>query len=168
MEMERELKEGDVVQGEVVALKPYGAFVELPNGEIGMIHISEVADEYVEEISSYLAVGDQVMVKVVGRNEEGKPNLSLRRLSKEEIEAARFSDEVERVRLALERGNGSLRARLSRREQPARLQREKALRSWIAEVRRELARLEGRHFGRYRLPRRQPRRDREQRGQRQR
>ena len=142
-------EEGALVEGEVVALRPYGAFVQLPNGEIGMVHISEVAEEYVSDISSYLAVGDEVMVKVLGRNAEGKINLSLKRVTKEDLEAARFSQEVERVRRALEQQNGSLRARLARRRgRPARLQREETLRNWIAMARRELERIERRRFGR--------------------
>ena len=142
-------EEGALVEGEVVALRPYGAFVQLPNGEIGMVHISEVAEEYVSDISHYLAVGDEVMVKVLGRNAEGKINLSLKQVTKEDLEAARFSQEVERVRQALEQQNGSLRARLARhRGRPAWLQREETLRNWIATARRELERIERRRFGR--------------------
>jgi len=140
-----EFNVGDTAGGEVVSIKPYGAFVELSNGEIGMIHISEVAEEYVSDIANYLAVGEEVMVKVIGENAEGKPNLSLKRLTPEELEEARFSREVEEVRLALEQGNGEVLARLKRQRGPRTSQREETLREWIAEARRVLSKMEQRH-----------------------
>lgn len=147
-----EFSVGDILQGEVVSIKPYGAFVRFPNGEIGMIHISEVAEEYVSDIKSYLAVGEEVMVKVIGENAEGKPNLSLKRLTEEELEEARFSREVEEVRLALERKgrNDEILARLKRQRRPKPPQQEETLRSWIDEARRALSKLEERHLSRSR------------------
>lgn len=137
-----EFKVGEVLQGEVVALKPYGAFVRLPNGVVGMIHISEVAQEYVSDISQYLSVGEEVTVKVIGENAEGKPNLSLKRLSPQELEEARFHREVEEVRLALERRNGEILARLRRQKRPKPPQEQETLRSWIAEAKRLLERVQ--------------------------
>jgi len=143
-----EFEVGDVVEGEVVSIKPYGAFVELKGGEIGMIHISEIAEEYVSDIKSYLAVGEEVIVKVIGENAEGKPNLSLKRLTSDEVEEARFSREVEEVREALARGNGEILARLKRQKRPKPVQREETLRDWIEEARRVLAKMEQRHLAR--------------------
>ncbi|MFQ6090096.1 MAG: S1 RNA-binding domain-containing protein [Candidatus Bipolaricaulia bacterium] len=140
-----EFNVGDVVQGEVVSIKPYGAFLELENGEIGMIHISEIAEEYVSDIANYLAVGEEVMVKVIGENTEGKPNLSLKQLTPEELEEARFSREVEAVREALAQGNGEIVARLKRRQRPKPAPQEETLRDWIAEARRVLNKMEQRH-----------------------
>jgi len=140
-----EFSVGDVLQGEVVSIKPYGAFIELPNGEIGMIHISEIAEEYVSDITNYLAVGEEIMVKVIGENTEGKPNLSLKRLTPEELEEARFSREVEAVRQALAQGKGEIVARLKRRQRPRPAPREETLRSWIAEARQLLNKMERRH-----------------------
>ncbi len=149
-----EFKVGEVLRGEVVALKPYGAFVRLPNGGIGMIHISEVAQEYVSDISQYLSVGEEVMVKVIGENAEGKPNLSLKRLTPEELEEARFHREVEEVRLALGRRNGEILARLRRQRRPKSLpQQEETLRSWIAEVKRTLEKVQA-NMARRSLPQR--------------
>ncbi|MGQ9477686.1 MAG: S1 RNA-binding domain-containing protein [Candidatus Bipolaricaulia bacterium] len=138
-----EFKVGEVLQGEVVAIKPYGAFVRLSNGVIGMIHISEVAQEYVSDISQYLSVGGEVTVKVIGENPEGKPNLSLKRLTPEELEEARFHRQVEEVRLALERRNDEILARLRRQKRPKPLsQQEESLRSWIAEAKRVLEKVQ--------------------------
>jgi S1 RNA binding domain protein len=92
--MSGKLQVGDVVLGEVIGIKPYGAFLQLPTGEVGMIHISEVAEEYVKDIHDYLAYGQQVAVKIIGLNEEGKYNLSIRQLTKREEEAARYSHQV--------------------------------------------------------------------------
>ncbi len=139
---------GDILQGEVVSIKSYGAFVELPNGEIGMVHISEVAEEYVSDIASYLVTGEKVMVKVIGENAEGKPNLSLKRLTAEELEEAHFSREVEEVRLALERRNGELLAHLKRRGRLKPTQREETLRDWIGAARRVLSQMGQSHLAR--------------------
>lgn len=139
---------GDILQGEVVSIKSYGAFVELRNGETGMIHISEVAEEYVSDIANYLQIGEKVMVKIIGENAEGKPNLSLKRLSSLELEEARFSQEVKEVRLALEGENGELLARLKRRQRMKPTQRERSLRDWIGEARRTLSKMEQRHLAR--------------------
>jgi predicted RNA-binding protein with RPS1 domain len=100
--MEIKLQIGDTVIGEVVGLKPYGAFIKLPTEDIGMVHISEVAEEYVKEISEYLEIGQQVAVKIIGVHHEGKYNLSLRHLTKQDAESAQFSREVQEAREVLE------------------------------------------------------------------
>jgi len=103
--MSGKLKVGDVALGEVIGIKPYGAFLQLPTGEVGMVHISEVAEEYVKDIHDYLTLGQQVAVKIIGLNEEGKYNLSIRQLTKREEEAARYSQQVrEFSRLLKSRG----------------------------------------------------------------
>lgn len=143
-----EFNVGDILEGEVVSIKPYGAFVRFSNGEIGMIHISEVAEEYVRDVADYLAVGEEVTAKVIGESSEGKPNLSLKRLTEVELEEARFSREVEEVRLALGRRNGEILARLKRQRRRPPAQREETLQSWIDEARQALGKLEGRHLAR--------------------
>jgi len=140
-----EFNVGAVVNGEVVSIKPYGAFLELESGEIGMIHISEIAEEYVSDIANYLVVGEEVMVKVIGENAEGKPNLSLKQLTPAELEEARFSREVEAVREALAQGNGEIVARLKRHQRPKPAPREETLRDWIAKARQILHKMEQRH-----------------------
>ena len=46
---------GDIVEGKVTGLTNFGAFVKLSTGEVGMVHISEVASSYVKDIKEYLA-----------------------------------------------------------------------------------------------------------------
>ncbi|MDR7481684.1 MAG: S1 RNA-binding domain-containing protein [Armatimonadota bacterium] len=76
---------GTVVEGTVVKITPYGAFVELPDGKSGLVHISEIADTYVKDVKDYLKEQEKVRVKVLGLNEKGKLDLSIKQaLSPEE------------------------------------------------------------------------------------
>ena len=56
----------------------FGAFVELPDKKVGLVHISEVAHEYVSDINEYLAVDQKVKVKVVSMDDNGKIALSMK------------------------------------------------------------------------------------------
>jgi len=85
---------GDVVTGEVVNIKPYGAFVQLPDGATGLVHISEVDEAYVKDVNDYLSTGQEIPVKVVGIHDSGKYNLSIRRLTSRERDAAFHSREM--------------------------------------------------------------------------
>lgn len=114
---------GDTALGQIIAIKPYGAFVQFATGDVGMIHISEVAEEYVRDIQSYLVVGQEVTVKIIGVNEEGKFNLSIKQLTKHEAEAALYFREVQEFRQALERRREELKLESSGR----RLAKEKQL-----------------------------------------
>lgn len=69
---------GSVYEGTVTGLTNFGAFIKLENGATGMVHISEVAAEYVSDISQYLTVGDTVKVKAIDINEKGKVSLSIK------------------------------------------------------------------------------------------
>lgn len=70
---------GSIHEGVVTGLTKFGAFVKLENGTSGMVHISEVASEYVSDISQHLAEGDKVKVKVLEINEKGKVSLSIKK-----------------------------------------------------------------------------------------
>lgn len=70
---------GSVLDGKVTGVKKFGAFVSLPDGGTGMVHISEVSSNYIEELSDVLNVGDCVKVKVLSVSEEGKVALSIKR-----------------------------------------------------------------------------------------
>ena len=60
---------GSKVQGKVTGITNFGAFVELPGGATGLVHISEVADSYVKDVNDHLTVGDQIEVKVLSEKE---------------------------------------------------------------------------------------------------
>ena len=74
-----ELTVGAVLEGKVKSITNFGAFISLPEGKTGMVHISEVANAYVSDIHQHLTEGQDVKVMVIG-NENGKINLSIKRL----------------------------------------------------------------------------------------
>lgn len=59
------IKVGDVLDGRITRIKKFGAFVELPGGTTGLIHISEISSTYVDDISKFLQIGQIVKVKVL-------------------------------------------------------------------------------------------------------
>lgn len=71
---------GSTVEGKVTGITNFGAFVELPGGDTGLIHISEVADTYVKDISNFLKQDDKVKVKVIKVGNDGKIGLSIKQL----------------------------------------------------------------------------------------
>ena len=71
---------GSVVEGVVTGITNFGAFVELPEGKTGLIHISEVADVYVNDVHDFLRERDQVKVKVLTVDDRGKIGLSIKAL----------------------------------------------------------------------------------------
>lgn len=71
---------GSVVEGKVTRIMNFGAFVELAEGKVGLIHISEVADEYVNSVSDFLKEGDTVQAKVISIDANGKIALSIKKM----------------------------------------------------------------------------------------
>ncbi|MHC1678925.1 MAG: S1 RNA-binding domain-containing protein [Candidatus Cryosericum sp.] len=67
-----------LTEGIVVKIVPFGAFVKTDTNEVGLVHISEISDTYVKDVSQYLKEGDKVIVRVIGRNKDGKLNLSIK------------------------------------------------------------------------------------------
>lgn len=59
------MEAGSIVEGKVTRITGFGAFVELEDGKVGLVHISEVADVYVNDVRDFLSEGDTVQVKVV-------------------------------------------------------------------------------------------------------
>ena len=74
-----ELTIGTILEGKIKTITNFGAFVALPENKTGMVHISEVANAYVNDIRAHLTEGQDVKVVVIG-NENGKINLSIKRL----------------------------------------------------------------------------------------
>ena len=68
---------GEIVEGKVTGITKFGAFVSLPGGKTGMVHISEVAHAYVSDINEHLAIGQEVKAKIIAM-ENGKINLSIK------------------------------------------------------------------------------------------
>lgn len=70
---------GEIVEGTVSDIMNYGAFVKLDGGKNGLVHISEVSKEFVNDVHQILKVGDKVKVKVLSIDEKGKIALSIRK-----------------------------------------------------------------------------------------
>ncbi|HJD22329.1 MAG TPA: S1 RNA-binding domain-containing protein [Candidatus Gemmiger faecigallinarum] len=70
---------GDIVEGKVTGIKPFGAFVALPDHKNGLVHISEVSYEFVQDLSTVLSEGQTVQVKVMSIAPDGKIALSIKR-----------------------------------------------------------------------------------------
>lgn len=83
-----ELTVGTLVEGKVTGITKFGAFVALPNGRSGMVHISEVANSFVQDISQRVQEGQTVKVAVIGIDEKGRINLSIKRAQPQEEPAA--------------------------------------------------------------------------------
>lgn len=76
------MKVGDIIQGEITAIKPYGAFVKIDDKTSGLIHISEFSDRYVRDIEDYVSVGDVLDLKIISIEEDNKLSLSFKSLHK--------------------------------------------------------------------------------------
>lgn len=70
---------GAVVDGKVTGIMKFGAFVSLPGGKSGLVHISEIAYSYVNEISDFLTEGQDVKVKIISIDENNRINLSIKK-----------------------------------------------------------------------------------------
>lgn len=70
---------GAVLEGKVTGITKFGAFVALPDGKSGLVHISEIASAYVTDVNEHVQVGQIVKVKVLTIGDDGKINLSIKR-----------------------------------------------------------------------------------------
>lgn len=81
---------GAVVEGRVTRVTDFGAFVEIKEtGETGLVHISQIAHEFVRSVSDFLQEGQEITVKVLGRDEKGRLDLSIKELQDEPEEIPR-------------------------------------------------------------------------------
>ena len=72
------LEVGAIVEGEVTGITNFGAFVQLPENKVGLIHISEVSNVYVKDVHDFLKEHDKVKVKVLSVDARGKIGLSIK------------------------------------------------------------------------------------------
>ena len=73
------LEVGTIVEGKVTGITKFGAFVALPEGKSGLVHISEIANSFVSDVHEHVQMGQTVKVRVLSVSEEGKINLSIKR-----------------------------------------------------------------------------------------
>ena len=78
-----QIEVGAILDGTVSSIAKFGAFVNLPERRSGLVHISEIASEYVADVNDFLQVGQAVKVKILAITPEGKINLSIKRAQPE-------------------------------------------------------------------------------------
>ena len=76
--MNNHYRAGQHIKVRVTGIQPYGAFVETPDHTEGLIHISEIMDDYVHNLKKFLSEGQVVKAKILSIDDEGKLNLSLK------------------------------------------------------------------------------------------
>lgn len=95
---------GSIVEGVVKKITKFGAFVELPGGLTGLVHISEIAPTYVRDVQDYLQENDRVKVKVINIDEQGRIGLSIKKASVSQVEPTASSFEEKLARFLKESG----------------------------------------------------------------
>ncbi len=79
-----QLEIGTICDGKVSGITNFGAFVSLPDGKTGMVHISEVSNKFIKDIREVLTENQDVKVKVISIGEDGKISLSIKQTEKQE------------------------------------------------------------------------------------
>ena len=82
----KDIEVGDVFLGKVVRIMPFGAFVNLTPGKDGLVHISKLANRRVEKVEDVVNIGDEILVRVVEIDKQGKINLTRKGLLPEDQE----------------------------------------------------------------------------------
>ena len=82
----REFEVGQIYYGTVVRTTSFGAFVDIGGGKEGLVHISKIANERVKNVTDYVKEGDKVPVKVIGIDDQGKINLTMKDLVEHKVE----------------------------------------------------------------------------------
>lgn len=82
-----ELAVGGIYEGKVTGITKFGAFVSLEGGKSGLVHISEVANSFVSDVNEHVKMGQLIKVKVLSITEDGKINLSIKRVEQNEAQA---------------------------------------------------------------------------------
>ncbi len=77
------MKYGGIYTGKVVKIATFGAFVDIGGGKEGLLHISKIANERVNKVEDYFKIGDEVTVKVVDIDDQGKISLTRKDLYSE-------------------------------------------------------------------------------------
>jgi polyribonucleotide nucleotidyltransferase len=82
--MTAEVKVGRIYNGRVVSIREFGAFVEIAPETDGLVHVSELSDRYVQDPGEFVQVGDEIRVKVILIDDQGRIKLSRKAVLKEE------------------------------------------------------------------------------------
>ena len=83
-----DIQKGQILTGKVTGITKFGAFVQLAPGRSGLVYISEIANTFVNNVADFLTVGQEVQVKVIGIDEQGRINLSIKQALAPKVEPA--------------------------------------------------------------------------------
>jgi len=92
-----DLSVGQIVEGKITGITNFGVFVDLGEGKSGLVHISEVARSYVNDIKEFVKINDVVKMKVLTIGDDGKISLSIRRALEPEKKEERREKPVRRT-----------------------------------------------------------------------
>ena len=93
-----DVEAGQVYKGKVTRIMNFGAFCEILPGKEGLVHVSEIANRFVKDVSDELKIGDEVTVKVIEIDQQGRINLSIKQLLEDQGEEDQGRDKKERKR----------------------------------------------------------------------
>ena len=101
------LMAGNILEGTVVNITSFGAFVEIEGKKTGLVHISEVADSFVKDIREHLNEQDKVMVKVISIDDNGKISLSIKQanVKKKTVKPIEIDWDSESKKTSMNAGN---------------------------------------------------------------
>ena len=85
MEISEEVVIGNIVEGKVTGITNFGAFVKLPQNKEGLVHISEIAHEFVSNINNFLKIGETIKVKILSESKPGKYDLSIKQTQESSV-----------------------------------------------------------------------------------
>ena len=74
-------KEGDIVEGKVTGIESYGIFLSFEDGSSGLVHISEVSDDFVKDVADSANIGDIISVKILDMQDSEHYKLSIKALT---------------------------------------------------------------------------------------
>ncbi len=100
-----QLSVGQIVEGKITGITNFGVFVDLGEGQSGLVHISEVARSYVNDIKEFVKLNDVVKMKVINIGDDGKVSLSIKKALEDEKPQRR--EKKERAPQAISKPDGS-------------------------------------------------------------
>jgi len=84
--MRESQNDSSLTTGKVTGITSFGAFIKLADGQEGLVHISEIADTYISNISDFLSLNQEVKIKILGTNKKGKLDLSIKKVPGQKLE----------------------------------------------------------------------------------
>jgi len=90
------VKKGDIIKGKVTGIEPYGIFVQFEDDYNGLVHISEISEEFVRDIHNFVEIDEMIYCQVIEVGEEKKLKLSIKDIN---YKSTPINSDVEETRL---------------------------------------------------------------------